>query len=424
MTRRARFWFWGGLLAPLLLALAVVLSYLTLQQGGLAPFRVPRDEARTPIADAAAIERGRYLATLGNCAGCHTAPRGTPYAGGRAFVTAYGTVYSSNLTPDAQHGIGAWSLAEFRHAMRHGVSRNGVLSPVFPYASFRHLADDDLRDLFTYLATLAPSDAPRRESALEFPANLPGAMALWRLLYYRPLQNVAVPSDAVAARGAYLVQGIGHCATCHGARGTFASQGAGAELWGARSTEWYAPPLHQAALSRFAPDTLADYLRGGAASGRTAYGRMADVIAANLQHLTPDDALAMERYLRQLPAPRAQASTPLRSASASRNGHALYTKHCADCHGERGEGEAGKYPSLAASSAVTAPDPVNLVRLIQFGAVAPSTPLAPQPYTMPPFAGVLTAEEIAAIANALREDAGVAAMPVTANEVQNTGIGH
>lgn len=419
MKRRPRLLFAAAMAVPLLLALLAGGGVLLMRQGGLEPFRVPAGGS-TPLAPTPQVlERGRYLATLGNCAGCHTAPGGARYAGGRAFRTAYGTVYSSNLTPDARHGIGDWSTAEFRHAMRHGVSRNGVLSPVFPYANFRHLADGDLDALLAFLRTQPASEAERRRADFDFPANLPGAMAGWRLLYYRP--GPALPADD---RGRYLVEGIGHCAVCHGARGSFGSQDGGHGLRGATNAGWYAPPLHEASLTRFAPGEVAHYLRGGAPQGVGAYGRMADVIAGNLQHLTPADAMAIETSLRTLPAPRAASAPPLSrraSADSLQEGRDLYAQHCADCHGADGEGEPGKYPALARSSALAADDPVNLVKLVLFGAVAPSTPLNPRPYTMPGFAERLRSTEVAALANFLRRQANDEAAALTAEDVQALG---
>lgn len=417
--KRRRLLIVAALAVPLLLALLAASFVLLSLQGGMAPFRVPEQGTR-PTATPAMVERGRYLATIGNCSGCHTTRGGTPLAGGRAFRTNYGVVVSTNLTPDPRHGIGAWTVEEFRHAMRHGVSRNGVLSPVFPYASFRHLTDADLDALLAYLGSVPASDTPRTANALAFPASLPGAMAAWRLLYFRPAPQ-RTQADPTLARGAYLVEGIGHCATCHASRGAFASQSGGNQLWGGRSAGWHAPALHGPALSRFDEGDVARYLQGAAPDGIGAYGLMADVVAGNLQHLTREDAGAIEAYLRKLPPPPARREPNLRRQATPESlaaGRAVYDRHCADCHGARGEGEPGKSPPLRGSSALAAPDPVNLIKLVLFGAVAPSTPLNPAPYTMPPFAQELTASEVAAVVNVLRLQANESAAPIDAAEVQ------
>jgi len=417
----------AALVVPLLIALAAIVLLLLARQGGLEPFRVPSD-GRSTVDSTDAVKRGRYLATLGNCAGCHTTRGGTAFAGGRAFPTDHGIVYSTNLTPHAAHGIGSWSVAEFRHAMRHGVSRNGLLSPVFPYASFRHLADEDLDALLAFLRTVPASDAPRKANRLRFPANLPGSMLVWRLLYYRPASG-RVPADATLARGAELVNGIGHCASCHSPRGAFGSPSSGAGLWVARISGWFAPGLHGEGLERFGKGDVARYLRGDAPDAIGAYGLMADVIARNLQHLTDGDARAIEEYLRSLPAPprrRAPWQRSRASAESLASGAELYARHCADCHGDAGgtgERVDTRYPSLRASAAIAQPDPINLVRLVRFGAVAPTTPANPAPYTMPPFANALTDEEIALLVNWLRLQYDADAVPVSADEIRAIGGG-
>lgn len=407
---------------PFVLAIVAGLGVLFLRQGGLEPFRVPQD--REPlVVTPERIARGRYLATLGNCIGCHTRRGGDTLAGGRRFATDYGNVYSSNLTSDPIHGIGDWSAAEFRHAMRHGISRNGVLSPVFPYASFRNLDDADLDAIFAFLLDGDASSEPSRASDYDFPANLPGAMTAWRLLHYRPLPPIAAATEG-AARGAYLVEGVGHCGTCHRARGTHASQIADGELSGARVAGWYAPALDGEALNHFAAGDVARYLRGDAVDDRATYGLMADVVAGNLQHLTPSDADAIERHLRSLAPTRRVAMPPptLRpSGELLTLGRDVYRDRCADCHGESGEGIEGKFPALKTSTAVRTADPINLIKLILFGAVAPSTPSHPQPYTMPSFAQQLTTREVAAVVNALRVQADPDARAVSEDEVQALG---
>lgn len=420
---RRRFAMAAIVAAPLLLAAVAIVAVLLQRQGGLAALQVPMGGDRAVPTDAVALERGKYLAQIGNCRGCHTARGGADYAGGRAFPTPYGTVRSSNLTPDPLHGIGDWSPAEFRHAMRHGVSRNGVLSPVFPYANFAHLDDADIDALFAHLRTVDPVATTPAASTLDFPATLPGALFAWRLLYYRPAP-LPQPADATAQwqQGQSLVNGIGHCAMCHGERGSFSSLRDGAAFAGNRLPGWYAPPLDAEALQRHAPGELAHYLRGGAASHSAAYGPMADVVFESLQHLRADDAEAMAVYLQSLPpAPRAPPPRGALTGGVA-NGDALYREHCAGCHGDDGRGEPGKYPALAGSVSMTAPDPINAVKVTLFGAVPPVTALNPRPYTMPPFAQRLDAAEVAAIVNATRARwGGEAPRAVTADDVRRLG---
>jgi mono/diheme cytochrome c family protein len=412
------------LCAPLLLAFVAWLALAIARQGGLAPYRVPGGGTDTVAAAPAVLARGAYLARIGNCAGCHTGSDGEPYAGGRGFDTPYGTVFSSNLTPHPEAGIGDWSLQEFRHAMRHGVSRNGVQSPVFPYASFARLTDADLDALFAHLRTLPPSAAQPPDDALAFPANLPGAMTAWRLLYYRPVAATPALADAALEQGRYLVDGIGHCNLCHGSRGTLSSQFAEGYLAGGQVRGWHAPALNAATLERYPAAELAAYLRHGNSALTGAYGPMADVVFANLQHLHADDALAMARYLRAVPAPPPPRRRATRLVATDRSlalGEQLYADHCADCHGPDGEGEPGTYPALATSSAVLAPGPENAVNLILLGAVAPTTVGNPQPWTMPPFAHRMSAEQVAALVNYLRGRWGSDGRLVTADDVRALG---
>ena len=211
-----------------------------------------------------------------------------------------------------------------------------------------------------------------------------------------------------------------------GSRGTFASLAAGAALGGGRVTGWYAPALDQRSLGHFASGDVARYLGGEVVDGRGAYGRMADVIGANLQYLEAADAVAIETYLRTLPPPppsrRADAS--LRVAAPAEDiaaGERLYSAHCADCHGADGKGKDTHYPAITDSTAITGPDPANLIKLIEFGAAAPVTAKHPQPYTMPPFAQQLSAQQVASLVNALRQRWGTPQRPVTADDVDAWG---
>ena len=427
MSLRRRLLFIGILLLPLLLALAAWIALMLVRQGGLAPFRVPAGGATAVDATDAVLARGQYLARIGNCAGCHTAAGGAAYAGGRGFDTPYGRVYSSNLTPDVEHGIGDWSLAEFRHAMRHGVSRNGVQSPVFPYASFARMDDADIDALYAWLMAQPAVASEPPTDALGFPASLPGAMVAWRILYYRP-GPVAARTDASREdplqQGRYLVDGIGHCNLCHGSRGTLSSQRAEGHLAGGQVRGWNAPALNAASLERFPADELSRYLRTGTSSVTTTYGPMADVVFANLQHLTPADANAMASYLKAVRPPPPVRQRPVRLKATDRalvRGEQLYRQHCADCHGDDGSDDDGIYPPLASSSAVLAPGPENTVNLILLGAAAPATAANPYPWTMPPFAHVLGAEDVAALANFVRHRWGPGGRLVTADDVRLLG---
>jgi len=395
-------------LLPVLLAAVAVAAVLFARQGGFAPYRVPRDSTRTVATDGATLARGEYLVRLGDCAACHTTRGGVAFAGGVPFRTSYGTIFSTNITSDPTHGIGDWSADEFAHAMRHGVSRLGPLFPVFPYEQFATLTDTDIDAIYAWLRTVAPSDSAPPANRLDFPASSRDAMIGWRMLYYRP--SIATTAAASTDRGQYLVDGAGHCASCHSARGDRYSLPPEGYLAGGSLpvNGWYAPPLDSESLARFSVAELADYLRAGTSPHGTAYGPMAQVIYGSLSALEASDATAIADYLKRVSprAPKKSASDGIATASNdSVNGAEVYKRTCADCHGDDGEGKAGRYPPLANSIAATAPDPINAVRLVLYGAMAPTTPGNPRPYSMPPFVQQLTSAEIAAVVNYIRRDA-------------------
>lgn len=419
---------WSVLIAlPLLLLGAAAGGVLLLRQGGLAPYRVPSGGDISAIAGDAA--EGAYLARIGNCLTCHTVRGGTAFAGGRPFRTDYGTLYSTNLTPDPKTGLGDWSAEAFRHAMRHGVSRHGVLYPAFPYANFAHLTDADLDALFAYLRTLPPVEARPPPNDLQWPASWRGALVGWRMLHYRPAPLPPAPADAPPGwlRGRYLVDGLGHCAMCHGTRGAQGSLPAEGYLAGGRipGQGWYAPPLDARQLARYDVDQLAEYLVTGNGEHGAAYGSMAEVVYTSLRHLRADDARAMAAYLKSVPAHGGDARpdtgrflyAAAQPAANPHNGGRLYQDHCASCHGDSGEGRGRDYPPLRGAVSVTAPDPVNAVRLVLYGGVAPTTAGNPRPHSMPPFAGRLSNAEIAAIVTHIRRNWGEQDRPVSAADV-------
>lgn len=418
---------WSVLIAlPLPLIAAAIGGVLLLRQGGLAPYRVP--SAGGDIVAAGDASEGAYLARIGNCLTCHTVRGGVAFAGGRPFRTDYGTLYSTNLTPDSKTGLGDWSAEEFRHAMRHGVSRHGVLYPAFPYANFAHLTDADLDALFAYLRTLAPVEATPPPNDLAWPANWRGALVGWRMLHYRP---APLPERAGASpdwlRGRYLVDGLGHCAMCHGTRGAQGSLPAEGYLAGGRipGQGWYAPPLDARQLARYDVDQLAGYLSTGNGEHGAAYGSMAEVVYTSLRHLRPEDARAMATYLKSVPAHGGDEKpdsgrflyAAAQPAANPHNGGRLYQDHCASCHGDGGEGRGRDYPPLRGAVSVTAPDPVNAVRLVLYGGVPPTTAGNPRPHSMPPFAGRLSNAEIAAIVSHIRRNWGEQDRPVSAADV-------
>ena len=364
------------------------------------------------------VARGAYLARAGNCRDCHT-PRGAaPYSGGRGIPTPFGTVYSSNLTPDLQTGIGAWSAADFRRALHNGRSRDGrLLYPAFPYDAYTRISAADADALFAYLRSLPAVAQPNRPHALRFPYDTQAALAVWRALFFRPARfepDATRPPDW--NRGAYLVQGLGHCAACHAERNLLGATRDAAGLGGGLIPlqNWYAPPLRTAQ-----PGALAALLQTGRSDSAALLGPMAEVVLHSTQHLDAADLRAMAVYLQSLPA-SPPTDVPAVSATAAQRtqGEALYRDHCSGCHGEQGQGVPGAYLPLAGNPAVLRPTPANLVQVVLGGAFAASTAGNPRPFGMPPFATALSDEEIAAVLSHVRSAWGNQASAVKALDVQ------
>ncbi len=373
------------------------------------------------------VVRGEYLARAGNCIGCHTRRGGEPYAGGRAVRTPFGDVFSSNLTPDEETGIGTWTSADFWRAMHHGRSKDGRrLYPAFPYTSYTYVTREDSDAIFAYLMSLEPVRSPRIEPSLRFPYNLPLALAVWRALYFRPAQFEPDPErDAEWNRGAYLVEGLAHCKACHSPRGRLGAVDpdeayAGGQIPG---VGWDAPPLNpRGKMSDDEATDLAMLLATGVSKRTAVTGPMAEVVFHSLQHLTKRDIDAIVAYVRTLPArsappARAPVLAPGRMQNQMLAGARLYAEHCAECHGNDGEGKDYKYPPLAGNALVTSPSPTNAIRNVLLGGYPPSTAGNPRPYGMPPFAHQLSAAEAAAVLTYVRNAWGNAAGPVTPDQV-------
>lgn len=372
------------------------------------------------------VERGAGLALAGNCAACHTARGGVPYAGGRGIETPFGTVYSSNLTPDPDHGIGRWSAAEFRRALRHGRSRDGrLLYPAFPYPNLTIVSRDDADAIYAYLRTVPPAAQPNRPHELRWPYSTSWALAVWRALFFTPESFVPDASRGDAwNRGAYLVRGLGHCNACHAGRNLLGATAGPLELGGGLIPvqNWYAPSLnaaHEAGVGDWDEDEIVALLRTGRSARGSTLGPMAEVVFRSTQHLAEADLRAMAVYLKSLPGtPRgAPPRTGRPDPALLEQGARIYADRCADCHGAMGQGATGAIAALAGNRSVTLDSPANVVRVILAGGFPPATAGNPRPYGMPPFAQSLSDAEVAAVATYIRNAWGHAAPPVTALEV-------
>ncbi len=390
------------------------------------------DSASKPVGVAAdAIARGAYLARVGNCAGCHTAPGGAAYAGGRAIGTPFGAIYAGNLTPHAT-GLGGWSADDLWRAMHHGQSRSGrLLLPAFPYTEYTQVSRADTDAIWAYLQSLPPVEAATPAHELRWPFNTQTALLAWRALYFAPGQPPAQPPQgATVERGRYLVQGLGHCAACHSPRTALGGIKPQGDLAGGLMAAhgWLAPSLRsasQAGVAHWPVDDIVALLQVGTTRTAAALGPMAEVVAQSTQHLHPDDLQAMALYLKALPqdaapvafnSPKPPPDVALRESL--NRGAQLYDKHCAQCHGDQGQGAvtaSGQraYPPLAGNRAVALTPVHNLVQVMLRGGFGPATAGNPQPFGMPPFAHVLTDEQIADILSYIRQAWGHTAPSVS-----------
>lgn len=370
------------------------------------------------------IARGAYLARAGDCVACHTVRGGPEYAGGRALDTPFGRLYGPNLTPDMETGIGRWSADDFWNALHNGIARDGrLLYPAFPYTNYTKVSRGDSDALYAYFRSLAPQRRPNRPHELDFPYNQQALLAGWRLLYFKPA--VFAPQSARGAewnRGAYLVEGLGHCSACHSTRNRLGASGDALSGGLIPTIGWYAPSLTasgEAGLGDWDREHIVALLHTGVSPRGSATGPMAEVVARSLQHLTHSDVGAMASYLKSLPA--SDAPPPANFAPAGEQllaeGRRLYTTHCVDCHGADGKGKAPAYPPLAGNRAVTLTPAVNAIRMILNGGFPPGTQGNPRPYGMPPYSHELNDAQVAAVLSYVRASWGNAAAPVSTPEV-------
>lgn len=369
-------------------------------------------------------QRGAYLARIGNCALCHTTPGGASYAGGKPVDTPFGTVFSSNITPDRATGIGNWTAEDFWQTLHHGKSRDGrLLYPAFPYTSYTHLTREDSDALWSYLQSLPASSRPNTPHALRYPYSTQWALGLWRMAFFEPARPVTpAHTDPQMERGAYLVQGLGHCDECHSPRNVLGaiSTHAWPGIQPPSVQGWFAPALDNDAeggVGAWSASEIRDFLQKGSNGRAGASGPMAEVVTHSTQFLSDADADAMGRYLqahtRSASAPAAASPATSPAAAVTQVGGSLYERHCSECHGKNGEGRAGAYPALAGNRAVTMPRTDNLVKSVLLGGYAPVTAGLPRPFGMPPFQLQLNDMQTAAVLTFIRNAWGNRAAPVT-----------
>jgi mono/diheme cytochrome c family protein len=377
-----------------------------------------------------AVARGAYLARAGDCVVCHTQRGGQSYAGGRILPTPFGEMVVPNITQDKATGIGLWTADDFWRALHFGKGKNGqMLYPAFPYTNYTKVTRADADDLFAYFQSLPAIAAPRQPHRLRFPYNQQLMLAAWRALYFRPAQY---QTDAKQSqqwnRGAYLVNGLGHCSSCHTKRNVFGASDTAADLQGGLIPvlNWYAPALTshpKHGLGLWSQEEVRSLLKTGVSTKGSAFGPMAEVVMQSMQYLTDEDLNAMAVYMKALPhtdsqtEPEERASTHDRAQVLS-DGKKLYETHCQDCHLKDGKGQALAYPPLAGNQAIINPNPVNAIRMVLYGGFAPATQGNPRPYGMAPYAPLLTDEQVAAVVSYIRATWGNASARLVApNEV-------
>lgn len=376
----------------------------------------------------ASVEKGEYLARIGNCAACHTVSGKASFAGGVKFETPFGVLYSTNITPDRKHGIGGWSYEQFHASMKHGVRPDGThLYPAFPYTSFAKLSDEDIASLYLYFGTVEPVAQRNRENRLPFPFNNRSLLHFWKGLFHA---NAAFEPDTTKSpawnRGAYLVEGVAHCGACHTPRNLLGGLDEDSALHGGTYTDqvangayrtWSAVDLTPGShgLQDWSAKDIALYLTKGKNNHAIVHGPMTEVFEST-RHLTPQDAAAIATYLKGIdPSPKRLNLSFLRSGID--RGETVYTVHCGTCHLPDGKGDKVLGVSLAGNAIVQAKDPSSLINVILYGPDLPPPPFVSDRTTMKPFGKRLSDEDIAAVATYLRNSFGNNASAVAPEQV-------
>ncbi len=380
--------------------------------------------------------RGAYLARAGDCVACHSAPGGKAVAGGLKMGTPLGAIFATNITPDIQTGIGTYTVQDFDRAVRRGVAKEGRrLYPAMPYPSYAILTDEDVRALYDYfMRAVPPVHQPNQPS--EIPAYLSPRwpLAIWNALFVGDTRFIANPQkDARWNRGAYLVEGLGHCGACHTPRGwAFAEKSLDASsprfLAGANLDGWYAPSLRQnlaTGLGSWSQAEIVEFLKSGHNRHGSAYGSMRDVINNSTPYLTDDDLNAIATYLASLPAstvekapgPDDTTSKALIAGTDATPGAAIYAGQCQSCHSETGAGAPPFLPALAGNPTVLDADASSLINIVLNGSAPLVVKGNPAPYRMPQYRAQLTNQQIADVVTFIRNGWGNGAPPVSAGEV-------
>ena len=375
------------------------------------------------------IARGEYLATAGNCGSCHTVPGGAFMAGGLAFETPFGTIYSTNITPDGATGIGRWSVEDFLRSMRYGVRPGGEhLYPAFPYTNFTRAADEDLLALYAYLLSLEAAEQAPTPNALPFPFNIRALMAAWKRLFFDAGPYEDDPDQSAEwNRGAYLVEALAHCGACHTPRNSLGAERRDQWMGGGSYTDrvpgghyrrWSTPNLTPSTrgLGLWTREELVSYLRTGRNAFLDTFGPMNEVIINSTSRLAPEDVQSIALYLESLPA-LDEAPGGAVPENVMGRGRTIYNLHCGTCHLPTGLGDPEMAPRLDSGSLVVQQDdPASMINAILYGPeLAELAPRWRNP--MEEFQYLLDDEEVAAVASFIRNSWGNRAGQVAAEQV-------
>ena len=353
------------------------------------------------------VQRGEYLTRVGDCLSCHTAKDGQPFGGGNRLNTPFGYMLASNITPDPATGIGRWTADDFYRALHDGVNQHGQdMYPTMPYDFYTKVSRADVDAMYAYLKTVKPVKSAIDTNHLRFPFNQRWSMALWRELYFR--EGVYKPSGAKSLawnRGAYLVEGLGHCSDCHSPRNFLGGIDKNKEFTGALNDGWFGVDLTSdiaTGLGAWTVDEIVTYLKTGAYEGKTtAFGPMAEYVRTSTSQLSDVDLRAMGEYLKSIPADSPLRTPPKAADVATQRSATLYLDNCGGCHQAKGRGIPGVVPPLAGNGAVVGADPSNVINVVLGG-----TPQHGKYVAMPPFAQQLSDAQIIEITNYVRTSWG------------------
>ena len=369
------------------------------------------------------VARGAYLAEVGDCTACHTAPGGAAFAGGLAIASPIGVIFSTNVTPDRQTGIGAYAYGDFERAVRRGILRSGrTMYPAMPYPSYSRIGDGDLAALYAYfMHGVAPVSSRNRAEHVAWPLSIRWPLTYWRWLFAPRVRAFAprAGESPVVARGAYLVEGLGHCGACHTPRALTLQEvalraGDGPRyLAGSQFNGWFAPSLRGEALAglgRWAGADIEEFLASGRTGKFTAFGEMGEVVLHSTQFMTPADRAAIASFLHTLPPARGERTVAV--------GAQAYIDNCSACHQEDGTGNAAGFPALAGNPVVNTDDPTSLIHVVLAGDAVVNTYAASSKLIMPPFGASLTDSEIADLLTYVRSSWGNRAPAVSTAQVK------